>query len=165
MQLLDGDKTAQPQDTSEDTPSPFADDSHRSTDDDTVDDQTPNAQVERRRTKRHISSQPPPSAFKRTLLYVACTVMFWLLIRHFTKPAKPKIIYASRYSKDYRFRPAASPIITETLKDGRTRLRGTYPTPEPIPDSAKQVLAKNTKRRKRRAKRKSKLAKSKPSKR
>ena len=29
-----------------------------------------------------------------------------------------------RYSKEYKFRPAASPIITERLKDGRVRLRG-----------------------------------------
>lgn len=34
-----------------------------------------------------------------------------------------------RYSKEHKFRPAASPVITETLKDGRTRLRGSYPTP------------------------------------
>ena len=35
----------------------------------------------------------------------------------------------SRYSKEHKFRPAASPVITETLKDGRTRLRGSYATP------------------------------------
>lgn len=35
---------------------------------------------------------------------------------------------ACRYSKEYKFRPAASPIITERLKDGRTRLRGAQPT-------------------------------------
>lgn len=35
----------------------------------------------------------------------------------------------SRYSKEHKFRPAASPVITETMKDGRTRLRGSYPTP------------------------------------
>lgn len=33
-----------------------------------------------------------------------------------------------RYSKDYKFRPAASPVITEQLKDGRVRLRGAQPT-------------------------------------
>ena len=44
-----------------------------------------------------------------------------------------------RYSKEHKFRPAASPIITETLKDGRTRIRGAQPvyvateTPTPRP--------------------------------
>lgn len=40
-----------------------------------------------------------------------------------------KHLLSPRYSKDYKFRPAASPIITETLKDGRVRLRGALPTP------------------------------------
>ena len=29
-----------------------------------------------------------------------------------------------RYSDEYKYRPAASPVITEYLKDGRIRLRG-----------------------------------------
>jgi hypothetical protein len=33
-----------------------------------------------------------------------------------------------RYSKEFKFRPAASPVITERLKDGRVRLRGAQPT-------------------------------------
>ena len=33
-----------------------------------------------------------------------------------------------RYSKEHKFRPAASPIITEILSDGRTRIRGAQPT-------------------------------------
>ncbi|KAJ9117135.1 hypothetical protein QFC24_006594 [Naganishia onofrii] len=41
--------------------------------------------------------------------------------------AKPNVIYASRYSDEYKFRPAASPVITETLPDGRIRLRGASP--------------------------------------
>ncbi|KAJ9114670.1 hypothetical protein QFC22_005546 [Naganishia vaughanmartiniae] len=41
--------------------------------------------------------------------------------------SKPKVIYASRYSDEYKFRPAASPVITETLADGRIRLRGASP--------------------------------------
>ncbi|KZT39423.1 hypothetical protein SISSUDRAFT_963163, partial [Sistotremastrum suecicum HHB10207 ss-3] len=36
----------------------------------------------------------------------------------------PQIIHAERYSKEYKYRPAASPVITEKLKDGRIRLRG-----------------------------------------
>jgi hypothetical protein len=38
-----------------------------------------------------------------------------------------------RYSKEHKFRPAASPIITETLKDGRIRIRGAGPTATPTP--------------------------------
>ena len=38
-------------------------------------------------------------------------------------------LFSERYSKDYKFRPAASPIITEILKDGRMRLRGALPEP------------------------------------
>ena len=38
-----------------------------------------------------------------------------------------------RYSKDYKFRPAASPVITEYLKDGRMRLRGALPEQTPLP--------------------------------
>lgn len=30
----------------------------------------------------------------------------------------------SRYSDEFKYRPAASPVITEYLKDGRMRLRG-----------------------------------------
>src|SRR6266849_768651 len=29
-----------------------------------------------------------------------------------------------RYSKQYKFRPAASPVVYEKLKDGKTRVRG-----------------------------------------
>lgn len=33
-----------------------------------------------------------------------------------------------RYSKEFKYRPAASPVITERLRDGRIRLRGAHPT-------------------------------------
>ena len=39
------------------------------------------------------------------------------------------LLLSPRYSKVYKFCPAASPIITETLKDGRVRLRRALPTP------------------------------------
>lgn len=42
------------------------------------------------------------------------------------------ILIVSRYSKDFKFRPAASPVITESLKDGRVRLRGATPTGSPV---------------------------------
>lgn len=31
-----------------------------------------------------------------------------------------------RYSDKYRFRPAASPVVTEKLKDGRILVRGAF---------------------------------------
>ena len=37
----------------------------------------------------------------------------------------------SRYSKEHKFRPAASPIVTHTLKDGRIRIHGAGPTASP----------------------------------
>ena len=57
-----------------------------------------------------------------------------------------------RYSKEHKFRPAASPVITETLKDGRTRIRGGAPTatPEPKPIHKKKKktgVAKRTVKR------------------
>ncbi|PVF95355.1 hypothetical protein CPB86DRAFT_875747, partial [Serendipita vermifera] len=49
-----------------------------------------------------------------------------------------QVVHANRYSNEFRFRPAASPIITETLPDGRTKLRGArhgdhIPIPTPTP--------------------------------
>lgn len=43
-----------------------------------------------------------------------------------------------RYSKDHKFRPAASPVITETLRDGRVRVRGAHPTPTELPKPLKK---------------------------
>ena len=41
--------------------------------------------------------------------------------------AGPKTPLTGRYSEEHRYRPAASPVITEYLKDGRIRLRGASP--------------------------------------
>lgn len=47
-----------------------------------------------------------------------------------------QIVHAHRYSKQYKFRPAASPVITETLKDGRTKVFGGRPGDDmPLPTS------------------------------
>ncbi|KIM79843.1 hypothetical protein PILCRDRAFT_73740 [Piloderma croceum F 1598] len=68
---------------------------------------------------------PPPSTWKRVALLLFVGFLFWLSFYvKVSKPEKPKIVHASRYSKEYKFRPAASPVITERLKDGRVRLRG-----------------------------------------
>ncbi|KAI6142748.1 hypothetical protein BKA82DRAFT_4190327 [Pisolithus tinctorius] len=71
---------------------------------------------------------PPPSAWKRIALIAFVVFLFWLSYSLSSKKnTQPKVIYASRYSKEFKYRPAASPIITERLKDGRVRLRGAYP--------------------------------------
>ena len=97
-------------------------------------------------------TQPPVSPFKRTSFLILLAILSWLAYSNvFHAKKNPKIIHASRpvmlpflspfkaswiknlfqnrYSKDYKFRPAASPVITETLKDGRVRLRGALPEP------------------------------------
>ncbi|KAF8998858.1 hypothetical protein BDQ17DRAFT_1190283, partial [Cyathus striatus] len=72
--------------------------------------------------------QPTPSPWKRVALLLFIGFLFWLTYNiRGLRNKKPEIVYASRYSKEHKFRPAASPIITETLKDGRIRLRGATP--------------------------------------
>lgn len=90
---------------------------------------------------------PPPSKWKRAALVFVLVILFWFaLATRGRMNRKPTVVYADRYaldslrritadpydrrrySKDYKYRPAASPIITEVLKDGRTRLRGAMPT-------------------------------------
>ncbi|KAF9471643.1 hypothetical protein BDN70DRAFT_551822 [Pholiota conissans] len=82
-------------------------------------------------------SRPTPSSFKRAALLIFVGVLLWMAFQMRFNPLdakrKPKVIHASRYSKEHKFRPAASPIITETLKDGRIRLRGALQTPTAMP--------------------------------
>jgi hypothetical protein len=52
-----------------------------------------------------------------------------------------------RYSKEHKFRPAASPVITHTLKDGRIRVHGAGPTAIPAPVSTPTVKRAKGKRR------------------
>ncbi|KAK0211888.1 hypothetical protein IW262DRAFT_1245263, partial [Armillaria fumosa] len=70
------------------------------------------------------------SSFKRFAFLIFVGFLFWLAYtarqRHLER--KNKVVYATRYSDQYKFRPAASPIVTETLKGGGTRLRGANPT-------------------------------------
>jgi len=89
---------------------------------------------------------PAPSPFKRAVLIIFTLLLFWLALSMrkslWKEKRSPQVIYASRYSKEHQFRPAASPIITETLKDGRIRIRGAGPTatpePKPTPNIAKK---------------------------
>lgn len=57
-----------------------------------------------------------------------------------------------RYSPEFKFRPAASPVVREKLKDGRTRVRGGRPgddidPPIPMKKVAPPVTAKRRKKR------------------
>jgi len=59
----------------------------------------------------------------------------------------------NRYSEEFKYRPAASPVITETLKDGRLRIRGASVgalgvREEDIPETPAEKKAKEEKRRK-----------------
>ncbi|KAH8990489.1 hypothetical protein EDB92DRAFT_1775181, partial [Lactarius akahatsu] len=71
---------------------------------------------------------PIPSWWKRALLILFIIVMFWLsfsLRASMHRGARSDVVHCSQ---EHKFRPAASPVIIETLKDGRTRIRGAAPT-------------------------------------
>ncbi|KAF7972792.1 hypothetical protein HWV62_42315 [Athelia sp. TMB] len=73
-------------------------------------------------------NMPKPAWWQRVALILFVIFLFWLGQHlHVSSPEPSKIVHATRYSKDYKFRPAASPVITEKLKDGRVRLRGAHP--------------------------------------
>ncbi|KAJ7758313.1 hypothetical protein B0H16DRAFT_1313977, partial [Mycena metata] len=76
---------------------------------------------------------PTPAPWKRAAFLVLLVFCFWLAFQIKGERAKPKVVHANRYSKQYKYRPAASPIVTETLKDGRVRVRGAAPTSFVIP--------------------------------
>ncbi|KAJ7838102.1 hypothetical protein B0H14DRAFT_3141210 [Mycena olivaceomarginata] len=90
--------------------------------------------------------QTPPAAWKRAGLLVLIFFCFWLAFQIKGHRAPPNVVHASRYSKEFKYRPAASPIVTETLKDGRVRVRGAAPTssatPAPKPTAAKPKTGK-----------------------
>ncbi|KAF7309262.1 hypothetical protein MIND_00296500 [Mycena indigotica] len=103
--------------------------------------------------------QPKPLWRRHLLSMLLVALLAWLVLRRgIGKETKPKVIYANRYSNDYKFRPAASPIVTETLKDGRLRVRGAAPTtskaPEPKPTKTKVKKRRTGKKKKRIAKKK-----------
>ncbi|OAX39354.1 hypothetical protein K503DRAFT_689816 [Rhizopogon vinicolor AM-OR11-026] len=73
-------------------------------------------------------NRPAPSIWKRISLLLVIVFLFWAAFQLKYQRSQPKIIHADRYSKEFKYRPAASPIITERLKDGVVRLRGAYPS-------------------------------------
>ncbi|KAK7042735.1 casein kinase I isoform alpha, partial [Favolaschia claudopus] len=102
-------------------------------------------------------AQPTPSAWKRAALLLLIVFCFWLAFQLKTaRPGKPKVVHANRYSKEFKFRPAASPIITETLKDGRLRVRGGAPTTAVPKPTTPTTAAKKVKAGKRKGKGKGK---------
>ncbi|KAG9218376.1 hypothetical protein PLEOSDRAFT_1090887 [Pleurotus ostreatus PC15] len=78
--------------------------------------------------------QETPSATKRVLLLAFVALLFWLafsmrrsmMIAAFGAEAEAG--KSDRYSDEYMFRPAASPIIAETMKDGSVHFKGALPT-------------------------------------
>ncbi|KAG1733117.1 hypothetical protein EDB19DRAFT_1639837, partial [Suillus lakei] len=73
-----------------------------------------------------VLNRPVPSLWKRIALLLVTVFLFWAAFQLQPQRSQPKIIHAERYSKDFKYRPAASPVITERLKDGVVRLRGAY---------------------------------------
>ncbi|KAL1665590.1 hypothetical protein GGF50DRAFT_87910 [Schizophyllum commune] len=104
-------------------------------------------------------TRPAVPVWKRAGLLVALGLLVWaaLALREYAN-RPPTIIYASRYSEEYKYRPAASPIITETLRDGRLRVRGAAPTTSIKPTPTQTPTSKPG--RKRRGKKRSKAKKS-----
>ncbi|KAF9016902.1 hypothetical protein BDZ89DRAFT_1117914 [Hymenopellis radicata] len=81
------------------------------------------------------------SPLKRTILFIFVGLAFAIVYSRLKAKSlerQNKIVYAKRYSDAFKFRPAASPIITETLKGGGTKLRGALPTPTPTPEKKKR---------------------------
>jgi len=73
---------------------------------------------------------PTPSPWKRVALVLFLCFLFWLSYRipRLIPPQEPEVVYADRYSNEYKYRPAASPVITEALKNGKRRIKGANPT-------------------------------------
>ncbi|KAL5531005.1 hypothetical protein ACEPAG_3881 [Sanghuangporus baumii] len=87
----------------------------------------------------------------RKILLIVVAIWLALAILRGSGRQRPKVVHANRYSEDYRFRPAASPVVTETLKDGRIRIRGAEPTARSIPSAtpkSKTRKRRSSKRRK-----------------
>ncbi|KAL0573535.1 hypothetical protein V5O48_008420 [Marasmius crinis-equi] len=106
---------------------------------------------EEREEEHQFLPPPQPSRFKRVSWLILIGVLVWFAF--FSKnpwfgKKEPQVVHAKRYSKEFKYRPAASPIITETLKDGRLRVRGAEPTSstetKPTPEVKKTKKKKST---------------------
>ncbi|KAF9262777.1 hypothetical protein L218DRAFT_1000337 [Marasmius fiardii PR-910] len=117
--------------------------------------------TEHHEREEEVEYQPPPppprsSFLKRSIWVVLIAVIVWQGFFSqnpwFWRRA-PQVIHAKRYSKEFKYRPAASPIITETLKDGRVRIRGAEPSTSSQPTVTPAVKKTRKRSTKRRAKR------------
>ncbi|KIY52221.1 hypothetical protein FISHEDRAFT_56186 [Fistulina hepatica ATCC 64428] len=109
--------------------------------------------------ERQPESRGIPWRWRILSLFVLSFSLWYTFLKPRSGP--PQIIYASRYSKEFKYRPAASPIITETLKDGRLRIRGAAPTMSSPPKSTpKPDKTKRKKRDSKKSKRTTKTANS-----
>ncbi|TRM55876.1 hypothetical protein BD626DRAFT_576455 [Schizophyllum amplum] len=79
---------------------------------------------------------------------LACLV-FWLAYTMKKYLNWPSPSQASRYSDRLKHHPAASPVVAETLKEGRVRIRGTAPTSGTLPIPTHMQKAKKARDRKR----------------
>ncbi|WWD03567.1 hypothetical protein V865_001621 [Kwoniella europaea PYCC6329] len=108
-----------------------------------------------RRSVQEEFNRPPPSWWKRFMLIAVLILMAWFSVwlgRKGMQEQKPTVIYASRYSEEHKYRPAASPVITEYLPGNRIRIRGASIggvgiADEDIPLTPKQIEARDKKRR------------------
>ncbi|KAG8944575.1 hypothetical protein FRC04_001698 [Tulasnella sp. 424] len=74
---------------------------------------------------------------QKRLLLLLVFVAIWLFVAYklfvspiaYKKPKRPRVIHADRYSETHKFRPAASPVVTETLADGTLLVRGAFRNP------------------------------------
>ncbi|KZO98689.1 hypothetical protein CALVIDRAFT_596771 [Calocera viscosa TUFC12733] len=76
-------------------------------------------------------TEPSVPWWKRVLLIVFILLLAGLvwLLKDVGKSFGPKVIHADRYSAEFKYRPAASPVITETLNGGKTLvIHGALPT-------------------------------------
>ncbi|KAL5536425.1 hypothetical protein ACEPAF_247 [Sanghuangporus sanghuang] len=89
------------------------------------------------------------SRFRKILLILAAVWLALAILRGSGRQ-RPKVVHARRYSESYKFRPAASPIVTETLKDGRIRIRGAEPTARSTPSATPKSKTRKRRARKRR---------------
>ncbi|KAI0090174.1 hypothetical protein BDY19DRAFT_905224 [Irpex rosettiformis] len=63
---------------------------------------------------------PTPSIWTRLALVVLVIILFWFGVNMRKEMARPPPeVQALRYSNEFQYRPAASPVITETLADGQ----------------------------------------------
>ncbi|KAF8327275.1 uncharacterized protein EI90DRAFT_3127330 [Cantharellus anzutake] len=75
--------------------------------------------------------EPTPAHWKRAALILFILFLAWAGYKLRSMRSDPVYVYADRYSQQFKYRPAASPIIRRRLPDGRIEIRGDYPRRHP----------------------------------